>query len=82
MGQGGNNWHIGGTLTVESGGVVITADGGGLAVGIGAYPPATCTAGEIYIDTAEGTDTNCTTTSDNSLCLCVAANTWAELDNN
>ncbi len=51
-------------------------------VPIGAFPPATCSAGEVFIDTAEGTDTNCTTTSDNSLCLCVAADTWVELDNN
>lgn len=63
----------------------LTADsvqGTKVMVGIGAAPPATCTAGEIYIDTDETNDTNCTTTADNSLCLCVAANTWVALENN
>lgn len=49
---------------------------------IGASPPATCTAGTIWIDTDETVDTNCTTTADNSLCLCVATDTWAALENN
>jgi len=49
---------------------------------IGAAPDATCIAGEVFIDTDETDDTNCTTTSDNSLCLCVATDTWVELDNN
>jgi len=48
----------------------------------GNHPPATCRVGEIFIDTDETDDTNCTTTHDNSLCLCVAANTWVQLDNN
>ena len=48
----------------------------------GAYPPATCTVGQIFLDTDETVDTNCATTADNSLCLCVAANTWAALENN
>ena len=45
----------------------------------GAFPPATCEVGEIFFDTDETVDTNCTTTLDNTLCLCTAANTWAEL---
>ena len=49
---------------------------------IGASPAATCTAGVIHIDTDESVDTNCTTTADNSLCLCVATDTWAALENN
>jgi hypothetical protein len=70
-----------GTMTVSATGE-IDGSAGAVVIGIGAFPPATCTAGEIFIDTAEGTDTNCTTTSDNSLCLCVATDTWAQLDNN
>lgn len=57
-------------------------DDGGVFVGIGASPNATCTPGTVFIDTDETDDTNCTTTSDNSLCLCVADDTWVELDNN
>ena len=53
-----------------------------LAIPSGAFPPATCRVGEIFLDTVETTDTNCTTTSDNSLCLCTATNTWVQLDNN
>ena len=49
---------------------------------IGAAPAATCVAGTVWIDTDETNDTNCTTTADNSLCLCVAANTWAALEAN
>lgn len=48
----------------------------------GATPAATCTVGEIFIDTDETDDTNCTTTADNSLCICVATNTWVALENN
>lgn len=48
----------------------------------GASPAATCTVGEIFVDTDETVDTNCTTTADNSLCLCVATDTWAALENN
>lgn len=45
---------------------------------IGAFPPATCAVGTIFIDTDETDDTNCTTTLDNALCLCLVANTWTE----
>jgi len=48
----------------------------------GAFPPATCTPYEIFIDTDETVDTNCTTTADNSLCLCTATDTWTALENN
>lgn len=48
----------------------------------GKFPPATCIPGELFLDTDETVDTNCTTTNDNSLCLCVAANTWTQLNNN
>lgn len=51
-------------------------------VTIGAIPAATCTAGQIHIDTDETTDTNCDTTADNSLCLCTADDTWTALENN
>lgn len=54
----------------------------GLSIPNGAAPSATCLAGEIYLDTDESTDTNCTTTNDNSLCLCISANTWTQLNNN
>jgi hypothetical protein len=56
--------------------------GGTSGIRNGAAPPATCTTGGIFIDTDETDDTNCTTTSDNSLCLCVADDTWVQLDNN
>ena len=49
---------------------------------IGASPAATCTAGSFFIDTDESDDTNCTTTADNSLCLCIATDTWVALENN
>lgn len=55
---------------------------GTAAMPIGAFPPATCTVGGMFIDTDETDDTNCTTTADNSLCLCVATNTWVALENN
>lgn len=48
----------------------------------GAAPGATCSVGEIFIDTDETDDTNCTTTADNSLCICTAADTWTALENN
>ena len=43
-------------------------------------PPATCTPGQIFIDINEADDDNCTTTADNSICVCVAANTWASTE--
>lgn len=46
---------------------------------IGGTPPAACVAGAVFIDTDETDDTNCTTTADNSLCLCVATDTWVSL---
>lgn len=64
------------TGTLDVSGVTATAGN------IGASPPATCTAGTFWIDTDETVDTNCTTTNDNSLCLCVAADTWIALENN
>jgi hypothetical protein len=48
----------------------------------GADPGATCTVGDIYLDTDETDDTNCTTTADNSLCVCTATDTWTALENN
>jgi len=48
----------------------------------GAAPDATCLEGEIFIDTDETDDTNCTTAEDNSICLCVGTNTWVSLENN
>lgn len=49
---------------------------------IGATPTAFCNAGDIHIDTDETNDTNCITTNDNSLCLCIATDTWVQLNNN
>lgn len=84
----------GGDLDIESGGslkiagTAVSATAAQLnilsnvALTAGADPGATCTAGEIFIDTDETVDTNCTTTADNSLCLCTAANTWTALENN
>ena len=45
-------------------------------VGVGAVPPPYCAVGDLWIDTDETVDTNCTTTANNSLCVCHAANTW------
>lgn len=45
-------------------------------VGVGALPPPYCSPGDLWIDTDETVDTNCTTTADNSLCLCHVVNTW------
>jgi hypothetical protein len=53
----------------------------GTTLTIGASPAATCTAGSIHIDTDESVDTNCTTTADNSVCLCTAADTWTAHEN-
>jgi len=72
-----SNWINGSTV---SDGFFFT-DGNATAGHIGAFPPATCNLGELFIDTDETVDTNCTTTTDNSLCLCIAANTWEKLDN-
>jgi len=48
----------------------------------GADPGATCTVGQIYLDTDQTVDTNCATTADNSLCVCTATNTWTAFENN
>ena len=53
-----------------------------LIVPNGAAPASTCTVGELFIDTDETNDTNCTTTADNSLCICTATDTWTALENN
>lgn len=57
-------------------------DNAAISIQNGAFPSATCRVGEIFIDTDQTVDTNCTTTADNSLCLCVATNTWVALENN
>lgn len=53
-----------------------------LVIPNGAAPGATCIVGSIFLDTNETNDTNCTTTADNSLCLCTATNVWTALENN
>jgi hypothetical protein len=68
------------TLPDASGTVMIT--GQPVIIQSGAAPAATCTVGEIFLDTDETDDDNCATTADNSLCLCVASNTWVSLENN
>jgi hypothetical protein len=75
--------RVGGSekFSVSSTGMV-NATVGGIMIPNGAYPAATCTVGEIYIDTDESDDTNCATTADNSLCICTATNTWTALENN
>lgn len=77
------------TITTDGSGdaeLVLPASSVGFAeqshITIGASPAATCTAGQIHIDTDQTVDTNCTTTADNSLCLCTAADTWTALENN
>ncbi len=47
----------------------------------GVFPTADCDPGSIHLDTDETDDTNCTTINGNSLCLCVATDTWVALEN-
>ena len=54
---------------------------GTLGIPIGAAPAATCRPGQVFIDTDETVDTNCTTALDNSLCCCSATDTWVECGN-
>ena len=53
------------------------------AVSVGDAPPSsTCTAGAIHLDINPDDDTNgCATAADNSLCLCIATDTWITLEN-
>ena len=46
----------------------------------GAAPAATCSVGELFIDTDETDDTNCTTVADNVICICHTANTWKAIE--
>ena len=49
----------------------------------GADPASCLQIGELFLDTDETDDTNCTTTADNSLCVCTAAGTpgtWASTE--
>lgn len=78
--QGGSTFSVASGCTISGAGAVLIT--GRVGIPIGAAPAATCTAGEVFIDTDETSDTNCTTTADNELCLCVATNTWVELDSN
>jgi hypothetical protein len=75
----GDDWSVTNAGAGTFGSVTATT---ALVIPNGAAPGATCTAGQIFLDTDETNDTNCTTTNDNSLCLCVATNTWAQLNNN
>ncbi len=62
----------------------VTIDSSGLvshSQSIGASPPSECEPGATWIDTDETVDTNCTTTNDNSLCCCIAADTWVVCGN-
>lgn len=69
----------GATFTAGSG-CVIDATSGRVLLANGATPPATCTVGEIFLDTDETNDTNCTTTGDDSICICSATNTWTSTE--
>lgn len=73
-------WSISGTSVTATAAELNRLDGDALSSG--AAPGATCSAGQIFVDTDETDDTNCTTTADNSLCLCTAADTWTALENN
>ena len=72
------NTTIAGTLGVTG----LTTATGGIVIPSGASPASTCTVGQVFIDTDQTVDTNCTTTADNSLCICTATNTWTALENN
>lgn len=49
---------------------------GTLRIPNGSSPAATCSVGELFLDTDETVDTNCTTVADNSICVCAPADTW------
>lgn len=51
------------------------------SIGWGPFPDTECVPGSIYVDTDETDDSNCTTVFGNSLCLCVATDTWVALEN-
>lgn len=77
----------GGEIDVETGGALkiagaaVTSSGAELNLvdgqTAGAFPPATCTPGQIFVDTDETVDTNCPTVADNALCYCITANNWS-----
>lgn len=52
-----------------------------VSMSLGPYPNAECVPGSIYLDTDETDDSNCVTVNGNSLCLCVATDTWVALEN-
>ena len=55
---------------------------GAIPVQVGTDPSATCTIGALFFDTDSSTDTNCTTSADNTMCVCSAANTWTPVVGN
>jgi hypothetical protein len=68
-------------ILVDQAGKASGAGTGAFVQNNGADGGATCTAGEVYLDTDQTTDTNCTTTLDNSFCVCTATDTWTAFEN-
>lgn len=66
----------GGDYIVAANGCTISTEDGVLLIASGANPPATCSTGQLFLDTDETSDSFCTTISDNTLCKCVATDTW------
>jgi hypothetical protein len=60
----------------EAGLMSFTGAGAGILIPNGADPAATCTVGELFMDTNTAADTNCTTSFDGAICRCKATNTW------
>lgn len=68
-------------VTISDAGLVagVTTQRVSTALGIpsGDDPASTCTTGDLFMDLDQTVDTDCATTADNTLCCCVAPNTWA-----
>lgn len=72
-----------GTITnngIQNGAGFWNTTSGTLLIANGASPGATCTVGQLFMDTDETVDTNCTTTNDNVLCICHTTNTWKSIE--
>lgn len=55
--------------------------GSGVTITVGAAPAATCTVGDLHIDTDPTNDTNCNNEDNQtaSLCVCYQTDTWFDV---
>lgn len=71
------------TASTDDGDIVLDGTNSIIAIQSGADPAVCTMVGELYLDTDETDDTACTTTLDNSICVCTAAGTpgtWASTE--